>query len=476
MESRAGLDHRAEIEAAESLLELVGETPLLRLRRIGRGLECTLLGKLEMLNPGGSVKDRIGLRMIEAAEREGLLRPGGTIVEPTSGNTGVGLAIVAAIKGYRCIFTMPDKMSGEKIALLRAHGAEVVITPTAVPPESPESYYRVADRLTEEIPGAFQPNQYFNRENPRAHYLTTGPEVWRQTQGRITHFVAAVGTGGTISGTGQYLKEQNPDVVIVGADPEGSLYTGGEARPYLVEGIGEDFWPETLDREVVDRWVTVSDRDSFLEARRVTRAEGLLVGGSAGTAVHAALEVGAELPPGAVVVVMLPDSGRSYLSKVYNDSWMLEYGFLERPGTRARIGEVQAAKRRYGLDVPELIVVPTHEKVGRAIDILEQYGISQAPVSRSEDPADLSEIVGAINERGLLDRVFRDPDAIERDVAEVMGPPPPVVQSASGVEEMFEDLSRGAEAVIVADGAQPVGVLTRADLLEFLAHRGDGSR
>jgi cystathionine beta-synthase len=470
MDSQTGLQRRAEIDAADSLLDLVGRTPLLRLQRTGRELECTLLGKLEMLNPGGSVKDRIGRRMIDAAEREGLLRPGGTIVEPTSGNTGVGLAIAAAIKGYRCIFTMPDKMSREKISLLRAYGAEVVVTPTAVPPDSGESYYRVADRLTEEIPGAFQPNQYFNRENPAAHYLTTGPEIWEQTGGRVTHFVAGVGTGGTISGTGRYLKEQNPEVVVVGADPEGSLYTGGEARPYLVEGIGEDFWPETVDRQLVDRWVTVSDRDSFLCARQVTRQEGLLIGGSAGTAVHAALEVARELDAQQVVVVILPDSGRSYLSKVYNDSWMLEYGFLERPGTRARIGEVQAAKRRYGLDVPELIVIPTHEKVGRAIDILERYGISQAPVSRSEEPRDLSEIVGSINERTLLDRVFRDGDAIERDVAEVMGPPLPVVQRASGVEEMFEDLSRGAEAVIVADGSRPLGVLTRADLLEFLAH------
>jgi cystathionine beta-synthase len=470
MNGRAGLQHGAEIDAADSLLSLVGQTPLLRLGSIGKGLECVLLAKLEMLNPGGSVKDRIGLRMIEAAEREGILRPGGTIVEPTSGNTGVGLAIAAAIRGYRCIFTMPDKMSREKISLLRAYGAEVVITPTAVAPDSPESYYRVADRLTEEIPGAFQPNQYFNPDNPQAHYLTTGPEVWRQTGGRITHFVASVGTGGTISGTGRYLKEQNPDIVVVGADPKGSLYTGDEAHPYLVEGIGEDFWPDTLDRGVVDRWVTVSDRDSFLCARRVTREEGLLVGGSSGTAVHASLEVAAELGPEHVMVVILPDSGRAYLSKLYSDSWMLEYGFLERPGTLARIGEVQAAKRRYGLDVPELIVIPTHEKVGRAIDILERHGISQAPVARSEEPEDLSEIVGSINERSLLDRVFRDREAVERDVAEVMGPPLSVVQRASGVEEMFEDLSRGAEAVIVAEGSRPVGVLTRADLLEFLAH------
>ena len=455
-----------------SLLDLIGDTPLLNLDRITRGLDCRVVAKLEMLNPGGSVKDRIGIRMIETAERSGALTPGGTIIEPTSGNTGVGLAMAAALKGYRCIFTMPDKMSQEKIGLLRAYGAEVVIAPTAVPPESPESYYRVADRLTEEIPGAFQPNQYFNQENPQTHFDTTGPEIWEQTEGQITHFVTGVGTGGTITGVARYLKAQNPEVVVVGADPEGSLYSGGEARPYLVEGIGEDFWPESFDPAVVDRWVTVTDRSSFLTARRLTKEEGLLAGGSCGTAMWAALEVGRELGPEHLMVVILPDSGRSYISKLYNDSWMLSHGFLDRPGTSARIGEVVVGKKRVEADIPPLVAVPSSEKVGRAIDVLQAYGISQVPVVKEGQPEDLSEIVGSIQERSLLDRVFRDRDAIERDVAEVMDPPLPVVQSSSGVEEMFEDLSRGAEAVVVVEGSRPTGVLTRSDLLEFLAHQG----
>jgi cystathionine beta-synthase len=453
----------------DSLLDVIGGTPLLRLNRLGRGLECDLVAKLEMLNPGGSVKDRIGVRMIEEAERAGLLKPGGTIVEPTSGNTGVGLAIAAALKGYRCIFTMPDKMSQEKISLLRAYGAEVVITPTAVPPESPESYYRVADRLTAEIPGAFQPNQYHNHANPDSHYATTGPEVWEQTQGKITHFVVGVGTGGTITGAGRYLKEKNPDVVIVGADPEGSVFTGGEPRPYLVEGIGKESWPETLDPSVIDRWITVSDRDSFLTARRITKEEGLLAGGSCGTAMWAALEVGRDLGPDDLVVVLLPDSGKNYLSKLYDDSWMLEHGFVDRPGSQARVGEILAEKRRQEPAIPDIVAVVAHEKVGRAIDTLQEYGISQLPVATSERPDAIEEIVGSIHERSLLDRVFRDPDAIGRDVAEVMDPALPVVQSSGGVEEMFVDLSHGAEAIVVAEDDRPVGVLTRADLLEYLA-------
>lgn len=454
----------------DSLLDAIGRTPLLRMNQVGRDLACPLLGKLEMLNPGGSVKDRIALRMIEQAERDGHLRPGGTIVEPTSGNTGVGLAIAASLKGYRCVFTMPDKMSTEKVSLLRAYGAEVVITPTSVAPESPESYYSVADRLAEEIPGAFQPNQYHNQRNPDSHYETTGPEIWEQTEGKITHFVVSVGTGGTVTGVGHYLKEQNPDIVVVGADPEGSIFTSEETAPYLVEGIGKDSWPDTLDRAVIDRWVTVSDRDSFLTARRITKEEGVLAGGSCGTAVWAALEVGRELGPDDLMVVILPDSGKNYLSKLYNESWMLEHGFLDRPGTMARIGEVLAEKQR-DQSVPDMVAVPATEKVGRAIDTLQEFGISQVPVAKSDKPEDVAEIIGSIQERSLLDRVFRDREAIERNVADVMDGPLPMVPSSAGVEEMFADLSRGAEAIVVTDGAKPIGVLTRADLLEFLAHQ-----
>jgi cystathionine beta-synthase len=452
----------------ESFLDAVGGTPLLRLRRVTEGVRATVLAKLEMLNPGGSVKDRIGLRMVEAAERGGLLEPGGTIVEPTSGNTGHGLAIAAAIKGYKCIFVMPDKMSQEKIALLRAYGAEVVITPTAVPPESPESYYRVADRLTEEIPGAFQPNQYFNQENPAAHYATTGPEIWEQTDGRVDVLVAGVGTGGTITGTARYLKERRPDLLVVGADPAGSLYSaapGEEARPYLTEGIGEDFWPETFDPSLVDRWVRVSDRDSFRMARAITRREGILVGGSSGTAVHAAVQVARELDRSAVVVVILPDTGRNYLSKLYSDTWLLQYGLLERPDV-VRVEEVVIAKQG---EIPPLVTITAHDKVRQAIDLLQTYGISQAPVVR-ETSAEVSRFVGSIQERDLLDRIFRDPDALQADVAEIMGPPIPMVDADEAIEVAFGDLQR-EPAVLVAKGGTVLGVLTRSDLLEFLAHR-----
>jgi cystathionine beta-synthase len=458
------------METYDSLLDIIGDTPLLRMKRIGREVSCDLLAKLEMLNPGGSVKDRIGIRMIEAAEREGKLAPGGTIVEPTSGNTGVGLAIAASIKGYRCIFTMPDKMSQEKISLLRAYGAEVVITPTAVAPESPESYYSVADRLTEETPGAFQPNQYHNQQNPQTHYDTTGPEIWKQTDGKVTHVVISVGTGGTITGVGRYLKEQSAGIVIVGADPEGSVFTG-EPRPYLVEGIGKESWPDTLDPTVIDRWITVSDRDSFLTARRITKEEGLLVGGSCGTAVWAALEVAKDCSSDDVVVVVLPDSGKNYLSKLYDEKWMRENGFIERPGTEARISELIAGKRRLEPSLPDIVAVPLNEQVGRAIDILQEYGISQLPVAKSEQPEHVDDIVGSIHERSLLDRVLRDGGAIDRQVGDVMDDPLPVVQMSSGVDAMFRDLAKGAEAIVVADGSRPAAVLTRADLLEFLANQ-----
>jgi len=453
------------VQVLESFLDAMGNTPLVRLHKVVRGVRPAILAKLEMLNPGGSVKDRIGLRMIEAAERAGLLRAGGTIVEPTSGNTGHGLAIAAAIRGYKCIFVMPDKMSQEKVALLRAYGAEVVITPTAVAPESPESYYRVADRLTEEIPGAFQPNQYFNQENPAAHYETTGPEIWEQTGGAIDVLVAGVGTGGTITGAARYLKERKPSLTVVGADPEGSLYSGDTPRPYLVEGIGEDFWPETFDPSVVDRWVRVSDADSFRLARAVTRQEGILVGGSSGTALYAALEVARELDESKTIVVIFPDTGRNYLSKLYSDSWLLQYGMLERPEV-VRVEEVLSAKHG---DVPTMVTVSAHDKVRQAIDALQEYGISQAPVVR-EPSLDVTQFVGSIQERALLDRIFRDPDALQADVAEVMGPPIPMVEYDEPIEVAFVELQR-EPAVLVAKAGQVLGVLTRSDLLEFLAHR-----
>jgi cystathionine beta-synthase len=449
----------------DSFLDAVGDTPLVRLQSITRGVRPTIVAKLEMLNPGGSVKDRIGLRMIEAAERAGRLKAGGTIVEPTSGNTGHGLAIAAAIKGYKCIFVMPDKMSQEKVALLRAYGAEVVITPTAVPPESPESYYRVADRLTEEIPGAFQPNQYFNDENPQAHYESTGPELWQQTEGEIDVLVAGVGTGGTITGVARYLKEQKPDVMVVGADPEGSVFSGDEPRPYLVEGIGEDFWPKTFDPTVVDRYIRVSDRDSLLTARAITRQEGILVGGSSGTAMFAALEVARELPKDTLIVVIFPDTGRNYLSKLYSDAWMLQYGFLERPEV-IRVEEVLASKHG---DIPVLVSIGAHDKVRQAVDRLQEYGISQAPVVR-EESQEVSAFVGSIRERTLLDRIFRDPDSLQADVAEVMAAPFPMVEFDEPLEVAFAELQH-APAVLVAKQGEALGILTRADLLEYLAHR-----
>ncbi|HEX9718047.1 MAG TPA: pyridoxal-phosphate dependent enzyme, partial [Actinomycetota bacterium] len=375
------------------------------------------------------------------------------------------LAIAAAIKGYKCIFVMPDKMSQEKVALLRAYGAEVVITPTAVAPESPESYYRVADRLTEEIPGAFQPNQYFNQENPKAHYETTGPEIWEQTEGGIDVLVAGVGTGGTITGAARYLKERKPGLMVVGADPEGSLFSGDQPRPYLVEGIGEDFWPATLDPSLVDRWVKVSDADSFRTARAITRQEGILGGGSCGTAVYAALEVARELDESTLIVVILPDTGRNYLSKLYSDSWLLQYGMLERPEV-ARVEEVLSAKHG---EMPPLVTISAHDKVRQAIDVLQEYGISQAPVVR-EPSMDVTQFVGSIQERALLDRIFRDPDALQADVAEVMGPPIPMVEFDEPIEVAFGELQR-EPAVVVAKAGQALGVLTRSDLLEFLAHR-----
>ena len=457
-----------------TVLELVGDTPIVRLDRIGRDVQPQLLAKLEYLNPGGSNKDRIGISMIEAAERDGLLRPGGTIVEPTSGNTGVGLAIAAAQKGYRCIFVMPDKMSQEKISMLRAYGAEVVITPTAVEPDSPESYYSVSSRLAEEIPGGFKPDQYANEANPDAHYRTTAPEIWEQTGGELDAIVVSVGTGGTISGIGRYFKERGSDVLIVGADPEGSVYTADDAHPvgpYLVEGIGKDSWPRTMDPATVDEWIRVSDRDSFVTARRLAREEGLLVGGSAGSTVWAALEVARRFGPDARLLSVLPDSGRSYLSKFYDDNWMLQYGFFERRAPSPTVDEVLRYKRGEDHVVPDLVTIESHRKVGAAIDLMQRYSISQLPVVRNEPVDSMADVIGSLLERELLDRVFKNPDALQEDVAVAMSPPLAAVDVGDSLDQVYADLSGRSSAVVVAAAGRPAAILTRSDLLEYLAHR-----
>jgi cystathionine beta-synthase len=451
----------------DSILDAIGHTPLVRLSRLGAGLRPQILAKVEALNPGGSIKDRVAVALIEAAERDGRLRPGGTIVEPTSGNTGTGLAIAARLKGYRVIAVMPDKMSKEKIDLLRAYGAEVVVAPTAVAPDSPESYYRVADRLAEEIPGAFQPNQYFNEANPAAHHASTGPELWEQTGGGITHLVAGVGTGGTITGIGRFLKARNPDVVVVGADPVGSIYSGPaeEVGPYLVEGVGEDFWPATFDPSIVDRWIRVSDRDSFTMARRLAQTEGILAGGSGGTALVAALRVARELDAHeAMIAVILPDGGRSYLSKVFNDAWMTQHGFLERASDQT-VGDVLRSKREAG-EMPPLVTVETHGRVRDAVALLHEHRVSQLPVVSAHDP---HAVVGSIGERGLLRHAVGDPALLEAEIVDVMEPPFPAVAAEDPVREAVELLAGERQALLVTEDGRAAGILTRADLLEALA-------
>src|SRR3954467_6038463 len=458
--------------AYPTALELVGRTPIVRLQKLGRETRSTQLAKLEYLNPGGSVKDRIGLAMLDAAERDGKLKPGGTIVEPTSGNTGVGLAIAAASKGYRCIFVMPDKMSQEKISMLRAYGADVVITPTAVEHDSPESYYSVSSRLAEEIPGGFKPDQYSNLANPEAHYRLTGPEIWEQTGGEIDAIVVSVGTGGTISGVGRYFKERAPQVLIVGADPEGSVYTArgeDDLHPYLVEGIGKDTWPKTMDPDVVDEWVRVSDRQSFQWARRLAREEGVLAGGSGGTSVYAAVQIAQRLGAGKQVLTMIPDSGRNYLSKFYDDNWMLEHGFLERQAPLPSVEEVLRAK--HGGEIPALVTISAHAKVGEGIDTMQRYGISQIPVVRDGACESLADVIGSLQDRALLEKVFTNPDVLHEDVATAMQPPLGAVDGSSTVDEVFSTLTGGMNAVVVARQGRPVGVLPRSDLLEYLAHR-----
>ena len=456
-----------------SLLDLIGNTPLLRLSTslddLGSAEGPLVLAKVEYLNPGGSVKDRIATRMIEAAEASGELQPGGTIVEPTSGNTGVGLAMVAQAKGYKCIFVCPDKVSEDKRNVLKAYGAEVVVCPTAVAPEHPDSYYNVSDRLSSQ-PGAWKPDQYSNPNNPRSHYETTGPEIWEQTEGRITHFVCGVGTGGTISGIGRYLKEQNPDVQVIGADPAGSVYSGGSGRPYLVEGVGEDFWPDCYDRTVANRIIEVSDADSFAYTRRLAREEALLVGGSSGMAAFAAKQLAEELAAegrtDAVIVVLLPDSGRGYLTKVFNDEWLGSYGFATEGDSQDRtVGEVLRGKSG---QLPDLVHTHPIETVAEAVHILQEYGVSQMPVVRAEPPIVAAEVAGSVSERTLLDALFAGSAKLTDSVEQHMSAPLPTIGSTSPAREAV-GLLESSDAVLVQEDGKPVGVLTRQDLLAFLA-------
>ncbi len=450
---------------AESVIDLVGRTPLVKLSSVTAGLRPLILAKVEYVNPGGSVKDRIALKMVTEAEKSGALQPGGTIVEPTSGNTGVGLALVAQRRGYRCVFVCPDKVSEDKRNVLRAYGAEVVVCPTAVEPSAPDSYYSVSDRLTREIPGAWKPNQYANPANPASHYESTGPEIWADTDGRVTHFVTGVGTGGTISGTGRFLKDQSAGrVQVIGADPEGSVYSGGTGRPYLVEGVGEDFWPDAYDRTVADRIVAVSDADSFALTRRLAREEGLLVGGSCGMAVAAALEVARDLTEDDIVVVLLPDGGRGYLSKIFADSWMSSYGFLAADG-RATVGDV--LRRKTGT-LPAMVHTHPNETIRDAVDILREYSVSQMPVVTAEPPVMAGEVVGSVSERALLEALFTGQANLADAVARHMNPALPIVGSGEELP-LLRELLQANDAVMVVDDGKPAGVLTRADLLGFLA-------
>ncbi len=460
-----------DMDVAASPLELIGHTPMVRLGILGRDIACDVLAKMETTNPGGSSKDRPALSMILAAEHDGLLQPGYTIIEPTSGNTGVGLAIVAAQRGYKCIFVMSDKMAPEKIDVLRAYGAEVVVCPTAVAPEDPDSYYSTAERLTKETPNSFRPDQYSNPNNPLAHYQTTGPEIWEQTNGHVTHFVAGAGTGGTLTGVARYLKERNPAIRVIAADPQGSVYSGGAGRPYLTEGVGEDFWPENYDPALIDEVIAVSDADAFAMAREMTQREGLLIGGSGGTAVAAALRVARGLSDTDVVVVLIPDSGRGYLSKVFNDTWMTDFGFL-RPHNEMDVGDVLADKiERQESSLADLVLVTEETLVRDAISLMREKDVSQLLVTVTDElPLAAKEVSGSLSELGLLEATTRDESVLDLRVKDIADPTLPMVGVGMSVKELTGRLATTA-GVLVLDGGHPVGVLTRSDLLSYLERR-----
>ncbi len=455
---------------AQHISELIGNTPLVALNSVVPPGAGRVVAKVEYLNPGLSSKDRIAVKMLDAAEASGELKPGGTIVEPTSGNTGVGLALVAQNRGYHCVFVCPDKVSEDKRNALRAYGAEVVVCPTAVPPEHPDSYYNVSDRLVTEIDGAWKPDQYSNPQGPASHYETTGPEIWADTDGQVTHFVAGIGTGGTITGAGRYLKDASGGKVrVIGADPEGSVYSGGTGRPYLVEGVGEDFWPKAYDPTVADEIIAVSDSDSFNMTRRLAREEALLVGGSCGMAVVAALKVAEQAGPDALVVVLLPDGGRGYMSKIFNDAWMSSYGFLRNrldgSSIEPTVGDVLRGKSGH---LPDLVHTHPSETVRDAISILREYGVSQMPVVGAEPPVMAGEVAGSVSERELLSAVFEGRAKLADAVSAHMSPPLPIIGAGEQVSSLAETL-RDLDAVMVVEEGKPVGVITRYDLLGFLS-------